>query len=200
MATSPAPASAPEQAPRLIRRYPNRKLYDVHTSAYVTLEDLAALVRAGETVRVLDFPSGDDLTAQTLTQVILDEGKRGPSLLPTDLLHSALRRGGRALDAGRGAVGSAVGGALGGAIGAVDQIKHGVDGLLHQGIGRLARVLPTPAASGARADELDALRQQLADVERTLATLVRHQQSPQPTPPAVAPAESPNTPDSEPSA
>ena len=126
-----------DTAPRLIRRYSNRKLYDVRTSTYVALEDLAALVRAGETVQVVDQTTGDDITAQTLTQVILDEGRRGASLLPTDLLHAALRRGGRALD-----------------------------DLVQQSVGRLSRVLPV-----ARADELDALRRQLADVERRLSAL-----------------------------
>ncbi len=155
---------------RLIRRYANRKLYDVRQSAYVALEDLAALVRAGETVRVVDTVTGEDITAQTLTQVILDEGRRGPSLLPTDLLHAALRRGGRALDAGIGAGRDAVG-AVGGVVGdAVGQLRHGVDDLLHQSLGRLTRVLPV-----ARANEIDALRRQLADVERTLAALVAQQ-------------------------
>jgi polyhydroxyalkanoate synthesis repressor PhaR len=79
--------------PRVIKRYPNRKLYDVEARAYVSLEEIAALVRAGDTVQVVDHASGDDITAQTLTQVILDEGKRGTSLLPTDLLHGLLRRG-----------------------------------------------------------------------------------------------------------
>lgn len=165
-----------DDAPRLIRRYPNRKLYDVRTSAYVSLEAVAALVRGGETVQVTDTATGDDITAQTLTQVILDEGKRGASLLPTDLLHAALRRGGRALDAGldvgRGAV-DVVGGAVG-------QLRHGVDGLLHQSIGRLTRVLPV-----GRGDELDALRRQLADVERTLAALVAREAPA--SPPATAP-------------
>ncbi len=154
--------------PRAIRRYANRKLYDVRTSAYVALEDLAAMVRAGEEVRVVDTVSGEDITAQTLTQVILDEGKRGPSLLSTDLLHAALRRGGRALDAGREAVGGAVGSAVG-------QLRHGVDDLLHQSLGRLSRVLPGP-----RVDELDALKRQLADMERTLDALVRRQQGAEP--------------------
>jgi polyhydroxyalkanoate synthesis repressor PhaR len=98
---------------RNIKRYPNRKLYDVDARAYVSLEEIAALVRAGETVQVLDHASGDDITAQTLTQVILDEGKRGASLLPTDLLHGLLRRGGAV-----------------------------VDGLVHGSIDRLTRVLP----------------------------------------------------------
>ncbi len=165
-------------APRLIRRYANRKLYDVRTSAYVALEDLAALVRAGETVRVVDLGSGEDITAQTLTQVILDEGRRGPSLLPADLLHTVLRRGGRALDAGLDAGRGAVG-AVGDAVG---QLRDNVDGLLHQSFGRLSRVLPV-----ARADELDALRRQLADVERTLAALVARQ-----APAAAAPAPAAN--------
>jgi polyhydroxyalkanoate synthesis repressor PhaR len=165
---------------RLIRRYANRKLYDVRTSAYVALEDLAALVRGGETVQVVDTVSGEDITAQTLTQVILDEGRRGPSLLPTDLLHAALRRGGRALDAGRDAVGDAVG-----------QLRHGVDDLLHQSIGRLSRVLPV-----ARADEVEALRRQLTAMERTLADLVARQPAapelPSMRPPAPAGAVPPS--------
>lgn len=176
-------------APRLIRRYANRKLYDVRSSAYVALEDLAAMVRAGEELRVVDTASGDDITAQTLTQVILDEGKRGPSLLPTDLLHAALRRGERALDAGRGAVG----GAVDTAVGAVSTIRHGVDGLLHQSLGRLSRVLPGPRADERTAEhgaELDALRRQVAEMERTLSALVARQPGPAaplpdvPTPPS----------------
>jgi polyhydroxyalkanoate synthesis repressor PhaR len=169
--------------PRLIRRYANRKLYDVRASAYVALEDLATMVRAGEELRVVDTATGEDITAQTLTQVILDEGRRGPSLLPTDLLHAALRRGGRALDAGRGAVGGAVESAVG-------TLRHGVDDLLQQSLGRLSRVLPGP-----RADELDALRRQLADMERTLAALVARQpagDAPAALPSLDVPASPPN--------
>lgn len=177
LVTKPVPRT------RLVRRYANRKLYDVRTSAYVALEDLAAFVRAGEELRVVDVATGDDITAQTLTQVILDEGKRGPSLLSTDLLHAALRRGGRALDAGRDAVGGAVG-----------SLRHGVDDLLHQSLGRLTRVLPT-ARGVDRADEIDALRRQLAQMERTVAALVASQSQPSqatPAPPTGAPSPSPD--------
>jgi polyhydroxyalkanoate synthesis repressor PhaR len=170
--------------PRLIRRYANRKLYDVRASAYVALEDLGAMVRGGEELRVVDTATGDDITAQTLTQVILDEGKRGHSLLPTDLLHAALRRGGRALDAGRGAVETAVG--------AVGTIRHAADDLLHHSIGRLARVLPGP-----HTDELDALRRQMADMERTLAALVAQQ--PAATTPPTPPGDAPTPSDPDPS-
>jgi polyhydroxyalkanoate synthesis repressor PhaR len=143
--------------PRTIKRYSNRKLYDVEARAYVSLEDVAALVRSGETVQVVDNATGDDITAQTLTQVILDEGKRGTSLLPTDLLHGLLRRGEQVVDSGLGS------------------LRQGVDGLVHGSIDRLARVLPV-----ARHDEVEQLRAQLESLERTLGTLLRDQQQQQP--------------------
>lgn len=145
--------------PRPIKRYGNRKLYDVQASAYVSLEDVAALVRAGETVVVTDNATGEDITAQTLTQVLLDEGKRGSSPLPTDLLHAALRRGGRALDHG------------------IDSLRHGVDDLLTGSLGRLSRVFPVP-----RADELGELRAQVAQLERTVEALLTAQQGRAPRP------------------
>lgn len=85
---------------RVIKRYGNRKLYDVQARAYVSLEDIGRLVQGGETVQVVDNETGDDITSQTLTQVILEQGKRGTSLLPTDLLHSLLRRGEQVIDSG----------------------------------------------------------------------------------------------------
>lgn len=70
------------QEPRLIKRYQNRKLYDTVESRYVTLEDIAALVRSGVEVRILDNANGRDLTSVTLAQVLLEEAKnkRGVSL------------------------------------------------------------------------------------------------------------------------
>ena len=71
---------------RLIKRYENRKLYDTEASAYVSLADVAALVRRGETVEVIDKATGKDLTAQILTQIILEEGKHGQSAISTEVL------------------------------------------------------------------------------------------------------------------
>ena len=62
---------------RRIKRYDNRKLYDTETSEYVSLSDIADLVRGGETVEVVDNVTGPDITDQTLTQIILEEGKSG---------------------------------------------------------------------------------------------------------------------------
>lgn len=62
---------------RLIKRYESRKLYDTEESRYVSLDEVADWIRTGQEVRVQDNASGADVTAQTLTQIILDEGRRG---------------------------------------------------------------------------------------------------------------------------
>jgi polyhydroxyalkanoate synthesis repressor PhaR len=72
-------------AMRTIKRYANRKLYDVHESHYVTLEKLAGLVRQGEDFHVVDHAAGHDLTAATLAQIIFDEEKRGSGPPVADL-------------------------------------------------------------------------------------------------------------------
>ena len=57
---------------RLIKRYGNRKLYDTSESRYITLDEIARLVRSGNDVKVIDNENGDDLTAITFAQIILD--------------------------------------------------------------------------------------------------------------------------------
>ena len=76
--------------PRLIKKYPNRRLYDTVKSNYITLEELAGLVRTGERVKVVGAKSGDDLTRQVLTQVILEEKGR-LELIPVELLHYVIQ-------------------------------------------------------------------------------------------------------------
>jgi polyhydroxyalkanoate synthesis repressor PhaR len=70
-------ATAPER--HLIKKYANRKLYDTRTSRYITLDEIAQLVRAGHDIKVVDRSSGSDLTQVTLSQIVLSEEKRGPS-------------------------------------------------------------------------------------------------------------------------
>jgi polyhydroxyalkanoate synthesis repressor PhaR len=77
----------------LIKRYSNRKLYDVDASAYVTLDDVAEMVRRGDEIKVVDYASGADLTALTLTQVIFDQEKKLGGLLPQAILTRLLRVG-----------------------------------------------------------------------------------------------------------
>jgi polyhydroxyalkanoate synthesis repressor PhaR len=80
----------------LVKKYGNRRLYDTARSRYITLEDLAKLVRNGEDVRVVDAKSGDDLTNATLAQIII-EGRGAARLLPVPLLVQLIRLGDNAL-------------------------------------------------------------------------------------------------------
>lgn len=78
---------------RIIKRYTNRKLYDTDQSRYVTLEDIAKLVREGEDVRVIDNEAGEDLTAITFAQIILEEEKRKTNLVSVPFLRKLIRSG-----------------------------------------------------------------------------------------------------------
>ena len=65
---------------RIIRRYNNRKLYDTNESHYVTLPQLAAIIRAGEEIKVMEKETGRDLTAATMALILFEEEKRGSKL------------------------------------------------------------------------------------------------------------------------
>jgi len=71
--------TAPER--HLIKKYANRKLYDTRTSRYITLDGIAQLVRDGHEIEVVDRDNGHDLTQVTLSQIVLEEEKRGPGRL-----------------------------------------------------------------------------------------------------------------------
>ncbi len=131
---------------RIIKRYESRKLYDTEESRYVSLEDLAQWVRDGQEVKVIDNSTSADVSAQILTQIILDEGKRGTSFLPTELLHELVRAGEKAVSTG------------------VGRAKDKVDQLVQASIDRLAPV------RHAR-EEMSHLRARLADLEQTLSRL-----------------------------
>ena len=74
----------------IIKKYANRRLYNTATSAYVTLEDLAAMVREGTDFVVYDAKTNDDLTRQILTQIIFEEESRGEALLPVQFLRQLI--------------------------------------------------------------------------------------------------------------
>jgi polyhydroxyalkanoate synthesis repressor PhaR len=78
---------------RLIKRYGNRKLYDTQESRYVTLEAIASFVKQGEEVRVVDNDTGEDLTAVTFAQIILEEERRKNGLLPLPILRKIIQQG-----------------------------------------------------------------------------------------------------------
>jgi polyhydroxyalkanoate synthesis repressor PhaR len=145
-----------ETMPRLIKRYESRKLYDTEESRYVSLEELAEWIRSGAEVQVLDNATGADVTAQTLTQVILDEGRRGTAFLPTELLHELVRAGQRAVESG------------------VEQVQSKVDRFVQASIDRLGPV------RRAR-EEMERLRGRLEELEGSLSRL-EEGRPPQPAP------------------
>ena len=69
-----------------IKKYANRRLYDTESSAYITLDRLAHMVREGREFEVLDAKSGEDITRQVLTQIIVEEEARGATMLPLNFL------------------------------------------------------------------------------------------------------------------
>lgn len=135
---------------RLIKRYESRKLYDTEESRYVSLDEIAGWVRTGQEVRVVDNATGSDVTSQTLTQIILDEGRRGTSFLPSELLHDLVRMGERAVNSG------------------LEQVQHGVDRLVQVSMDRLGPV------RRAR-EEMSSLRARLEQLETSLAELEKDQ-------------------------
>jgi len=69
-----------------IKKYANRRLYDTESSTYITLDRLAAMVREGREFEVVDAKSGEDITRQVLTQIIVEEESRGSTMLPINFL------------------------------------------------------------------------------------------------------------------
>jgi polyhydroxyalkanoate synthesis repressor PhaR len=131
---------------RLIKRYESRKLYDTEESRYVSLEEIAAWVREGQEVKVVDNATGGDVTSQTLTQIILDEGRKGTSFLPSELLHDLVRLGERAVSSG------------------FEQMQTGVDRLVQASIDRLGPVRRVR-------EEMTSLRTRLEQLESSLSEL-----------------------------
>ncbi len=73
-----------------IKKYANRRLYDTERSCYITLDDLGAMVRDGRDFRVVDAKSGEDITHNVLTQIIMDTETKGETLLPVNFLRQLI--------------------------------------------------------------------------------------------------------------
>ena len=77
----------------VLKKYANRRLYDTQKSAYVTLGEVADVIREGKTIKAVDAKTKEDVTAFVLTQIILEEAKHHNTLLPVPLLHMIIRYG-----------------------------------------------------------------------------------------------------------
>ena len=73
-----------------IKKYANRRLYDTESSSYITLDRLAAMIREGRDFEVVDAKTGEDITHQVLTQIIVEEEARGSTMLPVNFLRQLI--------------------------------------------------------------------------------------------------------------
>jgi polyhydroxyalkanoate synthesis repressor PhaR len=81
---------AATEAPVVVKKYANRRLYNTESSSYITLDNLADMVRAGRDFVVYDARSGEDITRSVLTQIIVEEENKGRALLPTAFLRQLI--------------------------------------------------------------------------------------------------------------
>ena len=78
---------------KVIKRYQNRKLYDTNQSCYVTLDEIAQMIKNGDDLRVIDNKSKADITAVTLTQLLYESERKAKNAVPVDMLKEIIRGG-----------------------------------------------------------------------------------------------------------
>jgi len=184
-----------EQAkPTTIKKYANRRLYNTGTSTYVTLEDLAEMVKEGEDFTVVDAKTGEEITRSVLTQIIFEQESKGQNLLPITFLRQLIRFYGDSMqtlvptyldysidslvrdqEKLRAQMTNAFGG---GAIDVLhDQVKRNTD-MFEQAMrmflpfGATQTPGETPSPPPSRSDsDLEALKRQMADMQKKLDTL-----------------------------
>src|ERR1700712_4404652 len=88
--TNPPRAAKAEQSPVVVKKYANRRLYNTESSSYITLDNLAGMIRAGRDFVVYDAKTGEDITRGVLTQIIVEEESKGSSMLPTAFLRQLI--------------------------------------------------------------------------------------------------------------
>ena len=96
-AANPGAEASTEGSVRVLKKYPNRRLYDTQTSSYITLADVKQMVLDGETFEVRDAKTGDDLTRSILLQIILEEETGGMPMFSTQMLAQVIRYYGHAM-------------------------------------------------------------------------------------------------------
>ncbi|GLK81974.1 polyhydroxyalkanoate synthesis repressor PhaR [Ancylobacter defluvii] len=193
---------AKSNEPVTIKKYANRRLYNTGTSTYVTLEDLALMVKNGEDFVVYDAKSGDDITHSVLTQIIFEQEGKGQNLLPINFLRQIIRFYGdsmqmlvpRYLDmsienftrdqekfreqfvktfgvGGFPTGGFPTGGFPAGGFSAMEeQVRRNID-IFDRTFKMFlpnAREEATPAAPAVKADDLDELKRQVAEMQKRL--------------------------------
>jgi len=172
----PAPPSGMQSPPTpvVVKKYANRRLYNTETSSYITLDNLADMIRAGRDFVVYDAKSGEDITRGVLTQIIVEEESKGTSMLPTAFLRQLIGFYGDSL---QGVVPRYLETAMSSFARQQQQLRHA----MQQSI---SPFLP------AGVEEMG--RQNLAMIERAMSMFNPFHRGTEPLPPAPAPAATPD--------
>jgi polyhydroxyalkanoate synthesis repressor PhaR len=149
----------------LIKKYPNRRLYNTSSGAYVNLNDVAALIRQGQEIQVVDAKTGEDVTRVVLTQIIVEDAKDGPTGLPLELLRQLIMASDRASQ-------EFLMWYLKSAFDAYEKVQGAVESRLKEvssaallPLNLVKKLLTPPAGPGAEG-ELEQLRRRVAELER----------------------------------
>ncbi len=176
----------PPAAPVVVKKYANRRLYNTEASSYVTLEDLAGMVRQGRDFVVYDAKSGEDITRSVLTQIIVEEEAKGRNLLPESFLRHLIGFYGDSLQAVlprylefamagfarqqeqmRRSVEQAMGGFL--PFPTLEEMSKQNMAMMERAMSLFAPFRPSEAPQSVEAlkAEIESLRQQLSELQRT---------------------------------
>jgi len=152
----------------VVKKYENRRMYDTSRSRYVNLEDLAALVREGADVQVVDAKTGEDITRVTLTQIIMEDAKEQPTGLPLELLRQLIVASDRARQ-------DFMMWYLKSAFDSYQKVQEAIQSQLSgvkaatlAPLETVRRFFMPPAAPTPDAAELDQMRQRIAELEQQL--------------------------------
>ncbi|MGL4495671.1 MAG: polyhydroxyalkanoate synthesis repressor PhaR [Beijerinckiaceae bacterium] len=185
--------------PTVIKKYANRRLYHTGTSTYVTLEDLAGMIRQGEEFEVQDAKSGEDITRSVLTQIIFEQESKGTNLLPIPFLRQLIGFYGDSL---QGVVPTYLESAMqhfskdqamfreqfakgftpATALSAIEEQTRRNMKVFQEAMrmflpfgqtGGSSSDAPQPAAKPAAGNDLDSLRQQMADMQKKLEDMAK---------------------------
>lgn len=143
-------ANPPGREPKIIKRYTNRKLYDTVESRYVTLDEIAEMIKAGSEVQIVDNRSKEDLTSVTLAQIIFEEEKK-QNQMPLAVLREIIRHPGESIS-------GFIQKELGPRVASIrEEAESRIDRLLRREDGKEATP-PPPSAEGEQAGGADILK------------------------------------------
>lgn len=189
--SEPAPGVNTEKpaarTPVVVKKYANRRLYNTESSSYITLENLAEMIRKGRDFVVFDAKTGEDITRQVLTQIIVEEEGKGAAMLPISFLRQLIGFYGEDMQ-------GLVPHYLEQAMNAFSHQQAQVRGAMQQTMGTLPPPrLPVPGLPGAMPAGLEELgRQNIAMMERAMSLFSPFYRPPAEAAAAPAPAPAPN--------